>query len=320
MEFADARPVRGGLEEYSWRWRSPSFAVLREGLHGRPWTGAAAASRLLLYAEQGLGDTLQFCRFATLASELVRDVVLEVQPELLTLLQRSLPAVDVRARAADMAAPGARPSHDWHAALLDLPRLFRTEIGTIPDRVPYLVPDAAMVQRWRSRLDADAPGCLRVGLVWAGGARADQPRMAAVDRRRSLALAQFGVGGLDRVQFFSLQKGPAAGEAATRPGGLCLIDLSSEIADFDDTAAIVAGLDLVVTVDTAVAHLAGGIGKPVWVLSRFDGCWRWLSERQDSPWYPTLRLYRQAAPGEWGPVLDRVAGDIAALAAGKAAS
>lgn len=306
-----------GWAEYAWRWRMPSFAALRGSLRGKPWTGATATGRLLLYAEQGLGDTLQFCRFAALAAERIPEVVLEVQPELVRLLRRSYPSIDVRPRAPDLTMAGARPPHDWHAALLDLPRLFKTNLATIPDRVPYLTPDPAAVDKWRSRL-AETGDALRVGLVWAGGARTDQPQMAAVDRRRSLALKRLGAfARIDGVRFISLQKGPPAAEALHPPDGLCLLDLSSEIEDFDDTAAIVSGLDLVITVDTAVAHLAGGLGKPVWLLSRFDGCWRWLTDRADSPWYPTLRIYRQDAPSEWGPAIERVARDLAGLAATK---
>jgi hypothetical protein len=164
--------------------------------------------------------------------------------------------------------------------------------------------DPAKVAAWRQRV-ADLPG-LRVGLVWAGGSRPDQPAANRIDRRRSVTLAHFApLGGLEGVSFVSLQKGEAAVQTRSPPG-LLVHDWTDELADFADTAALTEALDLVISVDTSVAHLAGALGKPVWLLNRFDSCWRWLFDRNDTPWYPTMRLFRQAVGGDWKSVFSDI--------------
>jgi len=179
--------------------------------------------------------------------------------------------------------------------------------------MPYLHAEPHRIDYWRRKLGT-ANG-LRVGLVWAGSSREHNPQARAIDRRRSLSLSELAplaaVGG---IELFSLQKGAPAAQAAEPPAGMKLVDHTGAINDFSDTAALIANLDLVVSVDTSVAHLAGALGKPVWILSRFDGCWRWLLEREDSPWYPTARLFRQRQAGNWEPVIERVADALAALA------
>jgi hypothetical protein len=165
------------------------------------------------------------------------------------------------------------------------------------------------VAAWRRRLASLAGP--RVGLCWAGSPRRDDPAAHRTDRRRSITLAQFApLAGVAGPSFVALQTGEAAAEAATPPAGLKVTDWTDELHDFADTAALVEALDLVITVDTAVAHLAGTLGKPVWILSRFDGCWRWLIDRDDSPWYPSVRLFRQPASRDWDAVLRQV---VAAL-------
>ena len=166
---------------------------------------------------------------------------------------------------------------------------------------------------WTTRLQA-LPG-RKVGLVWAGAPRRDNPAAAAIDARRSLRLAQLEpLAAAKGVQFVSLQVGEFAPEALAPPTGMRLVDWTGEIGDFADTAALVSCLDLVVTVDTSVAHLVGGLGRPVWILSRYDGCWRWLMDRETTPWYPSARLFHQAAPGAWEPVIGAVS---SALKAGR---
>jgi Glycosyltransferase family 9 (heptosyltransferase) len=198
------------------------------------------------------------------------------------------------------------PDFDLHCPMLSMPLALRTTIATIPGTEPYLHGDEAQVQAWQTRLAAMARQGPRIGLVWAGGARLNRPSAAAVDRRRSLPpdrLAPlFNLAGL---HFFSLQSGgPPA------PDAFPLTDFMHEMKDFGDTAALIANLDLIIAVDTAVAHLAAALGKPVWLLDRFDPCWRWLDGRRDSPWYPTLQIYRQPKPGDWDAVLAEVAGDL----------
>jgi hypothetical protein len=178
--------------------------------------------------------------------------------------------------------------------------------------LPYLHSTATATAAWRSRLPDD--GGLRVGLVWSGSAHTDDAGAHLIDRRRSLALAELApLADIAGVRLVSLQQ-HLADQARTPPPGMALIDPMAEVADFADTAALVANLDLVISVDTAVAHLAGGLGRRVWLLSRYDGCWRWLHDRQDSPWYPGLRIYRQERPHDWSGVVARVRRDLASLA------
>jgi hypothetical protein len=266
------------------------------------WLGQAApaGTRLLLHAEQGLGDTIQFCRYATLAASRGLRVTLQVPRPLVRLL-RTLDGVDQV-----IAEDEALPAFDLHCPLLSLPLALGTTLATVPAAPAYLRADAALAEGWRDRLAAFPP--IRVGLVWAGKPRHDVlSSLVAIERRRSLAaerLAPLLV--VPGVRFFSLQSGgPAA------PAAFSLTDFMPEMTDFADTAALIANLDLVISVDTAAAHLAAALGKPVWLLDRFDSCWRWLTGRRDSPWYPSLRLYHQPAAGDWDSVLAEVVADLA---------
>jgi hypothetical protein len=303
-----------GFQDYAWRWRRPTFSALRTGLSSRPWDGQRIDGTLLLYAEQGFGDTLQFCRLALLATCQARRTILEVQAELATLLRRSLPDIEVVPRSPSFPA-GPRPHHDVHAALLDLPTLVGLDLDSIPAVTPYLAPDPAKTTVWAARIAARSAGRHRIGLVWAGSARAEDRAAAEVDRRRSLPITSLApLASVRNAVFYSLQLGRPA-EAAPLP----LVDLTPHLTDFDETAAAIANLDLVVTVDTAVAHLAGALGRPVWVLSRADHCWRWLTDRTDSPWYPTLRLFRQRRPGDWAPTIAEVVEALTASAVRRSA-
>ncbi len=258
---------------------------------------------ILLHAEQGYGDTLQFCRYVPLVAQRAR-VVLGV-PTALRRLMASLPGDKLIVTEDD-----ALPPFDLHCPLLSLPLAFGTTLATIPATIPYLRADRLLTARWRKRLTA-LPG-LKVGLVWAGESSQAMADAQARDRRRSIPLARLArLGDVPRVSLVSLQKGAAATQAREPPAGLTIHDWTDELTDFADTAALVAGLDLVISVDTAVAHLAGALGKPVWVLNRADACWRWLRDRSDSPWYPTVRLFRQPTHGDWDPVITEVAAALA---------
>ncbi|HWK47915.1 MAG TPA: tetratricopeptide repeat-containing glycosyltransferase family protein [Stellaceae bacterium] len=301
-----------GWPEYEWRWRSSSdgFTGPRDFAQPR-WKGERLEGRvLLLHAEQGFGDTLQFCRYASLAATRAGGrIVLEV-PRPLARLTATLPGVDQVVVEGD-----ALPPFDLHCPLLSLPDIFGTTLDTIPALSPYLAADPAQTARWRARLET-LPG-LRVGLVWAGNPRRSQPSATAIDRRRSLTLSHLApLGGIDGISFVSLQKGDGASQRIDLPTGMSLHDWTHELHDFADTAALIEGLDLVIGVDTAVIHLAGALGKPIWLLNRFDTCWRWLLGRDDSPWYPSLRQFRQPRMGDWTSVLadvrialDRVANE-----------
>jgi len=294
--------VQGDYAE-GWRLHEKRWLSRHLKLGVRPfaqpmWNGDREPRRLLIHAEQGLGDTLQFCRYLPLIDPRHK-VVFEVQPPLADLM-RQLQGVEVIARG------GPLPDFDAHCPIMSLPLVFETTLDTLPNQTPYLRADPAKVARWAKRLEP-APG-LRVGLVWAGGSRPNQRELESVNGRRSMTLATLApLAQTTGVSFVSLQKGPPASQAHAPPAGMTLHDFTDDLHDFTDTAAVVETLDLVISVDTAVAHLAGAMGKPVWLMNRYDTCWRWLLNRDDSPWYPTLRLFRQPAPGDW----DAVAMDIA---------
>ena len=292
-----------GWAEHEWRRRgaklTPDKLVFREPLwDGRPLGGRT----ILLHAEQGLGDTIQFARYAPLVAARGGRVLLACQPSLKRLLTR-LDGVEAVLTGGDRL-----PAFDVQAPLMSLPHLLGTTVETIPARVPYLAVDDDLNATWAERLRGMAG--LKVGLVWAGNPA--NPH----DRRRSMALASLAplaaVSGRG-VTLVSLQKGPAAAEAATPPDGLRLIDLGPELNDLADTAAVVSQLDLVISVDTAVAHLAGALGRPVWLLLSHVHDWRWLVDRADTPWYPSMRLLHQRRPDDWDSVVTNVVAALHAL-------
>jgi Flp pilus assembly protein TadD len=293
-----------GWEEHEWRWKTPQLAPSRRDLAQPQWRGEAAEGRtLLIHAEQGLGDTLQFCRYAPLAAARGLRVILEVQKPLMRLLG-SLSGVD------RLAALGeATPQFDLHCPMLSMPLALGTTITTIPGDVPYLRADAAQVAIWRTRLAALENCGPRIGLVWAGNPRKHLLAAAAIGRQRSIAPDRLApLFELPGLHFFSLQK-----DGPTAPAHFPLIDFMDEMEDFADTAALIANLDLIISVDTAAAHLAAAMGKPVWLLNCFDPCWRWLVGRRDSPWYSGLHLYRQPQPGDWDSVVAEITRDLRGL-------
>ena len=283
-----------GWDEFEWRWQTSQVAGQRHTYTEPQWRGEPAAGKtLLIHAEQGFGDTIQFCRYAALAASRGLRVIMEVQAPLVRLLA-DLPGVDL------LVAQGeALPQFDLQCLMMSLPLALGTTLQTIPSAPAYLHADAAQAELWRTRLAAMPQRGPRIGLVWAGS------RTKIADHERSLPPALLTpLLDLPGLHFFSLQK---AG-----PNPLVITDVMEEMHDFADTAALIANLDLVISVDTAAAHLTAALGKPVWLLNRLNTDWRWLTNRSDSPWYPTLRLFRQTSPGDWGPVLDDV---IAALRA-----
>lgn len=291
-----------GFEEYRWRWKLGIPGLRLPPLSCPLWEGEALSGKtILVHCEQGYGDCIQFVRYLRpLAAMAGRVVVVAMRP--LVRLFQSIPGIEVLS---DVVRDDRR--YDYHSPLLCLPRVFGTTLETIPADAPYLTPDPAQTARFATLLAGHA-GALKIGVVWAGAARDENPTLKAIDRRRSLSLDQLApLAGVPGLRFVSLQKGPAAGLASHPPAGMDLVDLTADIDDFADTAALIANLDLVISVDTSVVHLAGALNKPVWVLSRFDGCWRWFADRDDSPWYPTARIFRQRAPGAWDETIQRVA-------------
>jgi hypothetical protein len=276
-----------GFREYEWRWQVAQFAGQRREFPQPLWRGEPLEGRrILLYGEQGAGDAIQFARYASLVRNAGGGVILDVLPH----LERLFTWLEGGYRVS------SELPFELQCPLMSLPHRFGTEIDNIPRPARFLVPESLSSQ-WAMRLDG---GRMNVGLVWA--ANPAYPGNAA----RSLpAECLLPIARRPGIQCWSLQVGPASVET---PEGVT--DLSKDLTDFAETAAVISALDLVVTVDTAVAHLAASFGKPTWLLLAYACDWRWLLEREDTPWYPTMRLFRQKRPGEWGDVIARVASEL----------
>ncbi len=284
-----------GWAHFEWRWRTPTMATHRRQLPVPEWNGEDPAGLVILvHHEQGFGDSLQFARFVPLLAARGAHVRVEV-PRALIRLFRSLPGVEILEPGQPLGAL------DRHVPMMSLARYFAPTTDAIPS-APYLHAPADDISRWRNLLAADRN--LKVGLAWAGDPRPDLPEATRIDRRRSIALRDLApLAGVDGVSWYSLQLGAGAAQAGLPDNRFRLIDHTAQLRDFADTAAFMAALDLVITVDTSVVHVAGATGRPTWLLSRFDGCWRWLLEGETSPWYPSVRVFRQTAHGTWTPVV-----------------
>ncbi|HTW93713.1 MAG TPA: tetratricopeptide repeat protein [Tepidisphaeraceae bacterium] len=285
-----------GWSEFDWREQCLPEAA-RKNFSQPRWNGGDLNGRtILLHAEQGLGDTLQFIRYVPLVAERGGRILLSCQRELAPLLQ-SFPGIQ-------QVLTEEQPlrSFDAHCPLMTLPQVFRTTLESIPGHVPYIIPP-------RGAILPSSSASLRVGLAWAG-----QPAHRH-DRSRSVALQQLSpLARIPNVHFFTLQKGPAAAQASNPPPGMAITDCLHLLTDMSQTASLIAQLDLVITVDTSIAHLAGAMAKPVWVLLPFVPDWRWMLDRADSPWYPTMRLFRQEKQGEWKGAIGAIASALRKLA------
>lgn len=301
---------REGWPLYESRLRLPHLLPLQRRFGAPRWSGTESVEHkiVLVHAEQGLGDTVQFCRYVKMLEARGARVVFEVQPVLKTLLG------SLKFQGSLHSHGEALPAFDLVCPLLSLPLAFRTEMDRIPGGAPYLSVNEAAARAWKERLSR-MPG-LKVGLNWQGNAATEkQPWL----RGRSFALREAaGLAHLPEVSLISLQKGEGSEQREsvafksriaqfTDPG-----DRGPE--EFADTAALVTALDLVITSDTAIAHVAGALGVPVWVILQFESDWRWMNAREDSPWYPTMRLFRQRSAGDWTEVFKRVADELRALA------
>ena len=285
-----------GWKHYEAGLNSQAMRGMGPGFRTAPWKGDRC-DRLVIWHEQGFGDTIQFVRYAKLCKERAARVCVLCPGELIALL-KSCSFVDDATEAVDAG------DFDQQISIMSLPHLFGTTLETVPAFIPYLFADDALAAKWAPRMHGDT---FKVGLVWAANFRRSQPRFRGIDQRRSVSLqAMRPIWELPRVDFYSLQKGEPAREAK----GSNIHDFMDEIADFAETAALIKNLDLVISVDTSVAHLAGALGKPVWVLSRFDACWRWLRNRPDSPWYPAARVFGQPAPGDWTSVIAKITHEL----------
>ena len=297
--------LQAGLPLYEWRWLTYGWLESPRRFQRQStqplWLGETSivGKTLLVYPEQGYGDTFQFCRYASVAANAGAHVLVEAEPDLMPLMA-TLPGIS---RVVSSREP--YPDHDLRCPMMSMPLAFGTTMETIPAEVPYLRADPARVSDWRERLSGLKGR--HIGLVWGAGARIGEAEMVSIEQRKSLPLTALApladVAGCD---FVSIQYGPALKQAASPPAGMILHEYSAHIKNFSDTAALMENLDLVISVCTSTAHLAGALARPVWLLNRFDTDWRWFFDRTDSPWYPTMRIFRQPQPGDWASVVRSV--------------
>lgn len=289
-----------GWLEYEWRWQKPDFTSPCRHTDKPLWDGTQLEGQtILLHAEQGFGDAIQFIRYATMVAERGGKVVVECHPQLVRLMQ-TVAGVQC---AVPFGAP--LPQFSCQAPLLSLPRIFGTTLQTIPANCPYLAVPAEYRDKWAALTKPAQPG-LRIGIAWAGKSYPDPLRSSQLADFATLATRH-------DVTFYSLQLGAGSEQAGTPPAGMKLIDLTDRIHDFADTAAMIEQLDLIISIDTAVAHLAGAMAKPAFIMLPFAPDWRWLLERSDSPWYPSMRIFRQQQPGDWQEVMIRVLAAVLVL-------
>ena len=275
------------------------------------WRGESSLKEktILIYAEQGFGDSIQFMRYLPMVAALGAKVFFEAPKLLVPLISSAWEKVNVLERGSLL------PECDFCCPLMSLPLAFKTTIETIPAKIPYVYADVRKRDRWRE-LTAGS-GRLKVGLVWNGGFRPNQPEVWAINERRNITLRAISLYFQHPdITFYSLQKGdPGESEIRGREQDYWpnanFLNFTDRLFDFSDTAALIENLDLVITVDTSLAHLTGALGKPVWILNRYDTCWRWFEARDDSPWYPTARIFRQRERGNWDDVLQRVSNELA---------
>ena len=290
-----------GWSEYEWRLKSTEVRL--PYTPQRPWQGESLAGRhIYINAEQGFGDTMQFARYVPLVAARAGKVTFRVQQGLAGLMRESLEGVDVLGDRAP-----AVTNADCESALLSLPYLFGTRLETIPAALPYLLANRDEAARWKAQY---TDSTFEVGIVWAGNPE------HVNDRRRSIPLEQLApLFALPGVSFTSLQVGPRADDLKAHPE-FQIADVASELVGFAATAALIGALDLVITINSAMSHLAGGLGKATWLLTPWVSDWRWQLDREDNPWYPTMRLFRQIEGQEWPAVIDHLVGVLSAVVKG----
>jgi tetratricopeptide (TPR) repeat protein len=285
-----------GWREYEWRWRQ--IGVRPRSFQQPAWSGSPLRGQtILLYAEQGLGDAIQFVRYAPMIRDLGLRVIVECEAPLASLIRTVDGAAEVVVKNATL------PFFDVQCALASLPLRFQTTLQTIPNRCPYVSFDADRAARWREQLHL-SKDVKNIGLVWAGSG------VHKNDRNRSCRLSDFApLAGVANARFVSLQLGPAAAQLNDAP--FPIENPTADIHDFADTAALMSQFDLIISVDTSPAHLAGALARPVWTIHPFVPDFRWLLDRDDSPWYPTMRIFRQPSAGDWKSVMEWVAVELA---------
>ena len=288
-----------GWREYEWRWKTEYLASSYRDFKEPLWDGSDISGRtILLHAEQGFGDTIQFIRYVPLVARRGAKIIFECPKELASLLESVDGIKQIIVRGEEL------PAFDVHCPLLSLPLVFDTRLDTIPAGVPYIASDDKLITRWKEKIRNDNSK-IKIGLAWAGNPGFKQNHYRKCPLGKFSPLLQ-----ILGTAFYSLQKGGEANETKNLSVDMKVVDYSDEILDFSDTAAFIDNLDLVISVDTAVAHLAGALGKPVWTLLPFSPEWRWLLDREDSPWYPSMKLFRQSSFGDWDSVMERVAAEL----------
>ncbi len=303
-----------GWQNYEARWfKTHPLQFRYSGIARLQSITDLAGKNILIWAEQGLGDTLQFSRYIQMLSSFGAQVTF-VAPK---ALRKVLNALNQFCTLISDGEEIAESQFDFQSPLLSLPLVFGTTLETIPAQIPYLDFDHGKKNLFARELGTSQK--LKVGVIWNGGFRADSPELWAINKRRNIELDVIcRLKDVSGVDFYSLQKGdPAESELRARKEELWpdLINYAHLLNDFSDTAALMECLDLIISVDTSSAHLAGVLGRPVWILNRYDSCWRWLRGRSDSPWYPTAKIYQQNTLGDWIGVIEDVKVDLASLAA-----
>ncbi len=305
MERSHSRLVKGdfkkGFLEYESRWETPQLESVKLRSPGPLWLGEEdlTGKTILLWAEQGFGDTIQFMRYVPLVAQTAGSTILRVPTVLLSL------AKTLDCRASVIALGDELPPHDFNCPLMSLPLAFGTTLESIPADVPYVSGETGQVEKWRNQLGPRTRP--RIGLVWAGR------RREPVNRTRDMGLETFGPLMRLDIEIISLQKEIPDQDRQVLEATPEINRLGEKLSDFGDTAALIENLDMIITVDTVIAHLAGALGKPVWIMLRHSGEWRWLLDRRDSPWYPSARLFRQKSPGDWAGVVSDITQELQAL-------
>ena len=299
-----------GWSFYEYRWQRKTMQEFNRKFNKPIWSGKEELKdkTILIWSEQGYGDSIQFVRYTNLLIELGAKVVLEVPKPLFSLFDYNFHKVNV------INTGDILPHYDFHCPLLSLPLAFKTELSNIPFSSQYLFAENNKIEYWRNKLK-DING-IKVGIVWNGGHRPKQPELWLTNSRRNIDIKIFSSSLQSlNVNFISLQKGdPAESEIFGQEKHLFpkenFHNFTNELFDFSDTAALISNLDLIISVDTSTAHLSAALGKPTWILNRYDSCWRWLLNTKDSPWYESVTLYRQGITTGWGELLQEVFNDL----------
>ena len=290
-----------GWKLFEWRWSSEGLKLTKRNFPQPLWLGkeSLAGKSVLLHSEQGLGDTIQFCRYAKFVSDLGARVIMEVPKSLFGLMKTLSDVSDLVVKGSPL------PAFDYHCPLLSLPLAFNTNLNSIPRATKYLSADSIKLTHWTNKLGEKRKP--RIGLAWNG--RPEHKN----DHNRSIVLAALIQHLPADYQYVSLQKEVRDLDKPVLKSSTDILHFGNELDDFADTAALCELVDVVITVDTSVAHLGGALGRPTWVLLPFSPDWRWLLDRNDSPWYPSVKLYRQPNVGDWSSVFDKIKADIAQI-------